>query len=176
MKTIFSFVSGIMLTVLFATTATAQAGGKIGIIYPAAFDDPKTGILKYNNSLTVLENEFKPLTKELEDMKAKLQSLSREIQDQQDLKIKQAKIAESEKLETSIKRKQEDGSILYKKRSDALVGPLMEDIGKAMTEFSKTNNYHIIFDGEKMGSAGLILAIGESADVTAAFIKYYNAR
>ena len=176
MKTILSFVSGIMFTVLFATTATAQAGGKIGIIYPAAFDDAKNGILKYSNSLTTLENEFKPLTKELEGMQAKLQSLSREIQNQQNLTVRQAKIVESEKLEAGLKRKQEDATILYKKRSDVVLGPLLQDIGKAMTEFSKANNYQVIFDGEKMGNAGLILAIGDSADVTAAFIKYYNAR
>jgi Skp family chaperone for outer membrane proteins len=52
----------------------------------------------------------------------------------------------------------------------------MQDIGKAMTEFSKANNYHVIFDGEKMESTGLIQAVGDSVDVTAAVIKYYNAR
>lgn len=176
MKTIYSLVSAILFTVFFTSTSTAQAGSKIGIIFPAAFDDAKNGIVKYYKGLTALENEFKPLSKELETMQAKLQVLSREIQDLQNVTARQAKITESEKLQNDIKRKQEDANIRYEKRRKDVLGPLLQDIGKAMTEFSKANNYQVIFDGEKMESSGMILAIGESADVTAAFIKYYNAR
>jgi Skp family chaperone for outer membrane proteins len=194
MKTLRLFAAGFFVAALFAVSAFAQVNpagtqpagpAKIAVIDTRFFDDAKTGITKYTNAMNTLENEFKPVNTELQTMVTKYQTLGTEIQNLQknanpqvpiSQSTIQAKIDEYGKLERDIKFKQEDAKARLDSRQATLLGPILQDIGKAMQEYAKQKGYTVILDIAKMADAGLILAMDEKADVTKDFITFYNAR
>jgi Skp family chaperone for outer membrane proteins len=189
MKTFRLFAASLFIAALFAVSAYAQTQPaattvKIGVINTLAFDDSKGGITKYTTAMNTLEGEFKPINTELQTMVTKYQNLQEEIKklsatnpavpvNQTTLQIK---ADEYGKLERDIKFKQEDAKARFESRRATLLGPVLQDIGKAMQEFAKQKGYTLILDIAKMADADLILALDEKADVTKDFITFYNAR
>ena len=135
--------------------------------------------------MNALETEFKPAQTEIQGLMTRYQTLATEIENarkanpavpinQQSL---QTKVDEAQGLEVSIKRKQEDGKIKFEKRQQQVLGPILQDILKAMDDFSKQKGYALILDAAKLEGAGLILAVDiAKVDVTKEFITFYNAR
>lgn len=193
MKRVSLFIVSLVFAAFFTVSAIAQNGGaaqpspvKIGIINTFAFGDEKAGITKYVNALKAVNTEFNPTQTELDTMSNKLNTLAKEIQvfrDQAatgkvpiDEKTVQAKVDEAEKLQRDIKFKQEDAKARYEKRQQAVIGPVMQDIGKALQDFAKQKGFTLLFDIAK-DEVGLLLAIGdEKIDVTKDFITFYNTR
>jgi Skp family chaperone for outer membrane proteins len=174
---------------VFAVAAFAQtAPGKIGLINTQQFDDDKAGITKYVTAMNSLETEFKPVGAELQTLATKIQTLEKELKDLQakaqdpNNKIPintasvNAKAEEYDKLVREYKFKQEDAKARYERREAVIMGPIRQDIGNAIQEYTKKNGYVIMLDVAKLDSAGLILGLDETADVTKAFITFYNAR
>jgi Skp family chaperone for outer membrane proteins len=187
MKMIRLFAVSLFLTALFAVSAFAQtAPVKIAVINTYAFGDEKAGITKYIGAVKTINAEFAPVETELQTMNTKLNGLAKDIQTLRDQasagkvpideKAAQAKVEEAEKLQRDIKFKSEDAKARYERRQQAVMGPVMQDIGKALQEFAKTKGYTLIFDIAK-DENGFLLAIGdEKVDVTKDFITFYNAR
>lgn len=187
MKMIRLFAVSLFLTALFAVSAFAQtAPVKIAIINTYAFGDEKAGITKYVNAVKTVNTEFTPVQNELDGMNTKLNNLAKEIQTLRDQaaggkvpideKAAQAKVDEAERLQRDIKFKSEDAKSRYDKRTQAVMGPVMQDIGKALQEYAKQKGYTLIFDIAK-DETGLLVALGdEKIDITKDFITYYNAR
>ncbi|MGH9821208.1 MAG: OmpH family outer membrane protein [Pyrinomonadaceae bacterium] len=187
-------VLSFVFTALFAVSAFSQgaaqpsAGTKIAVINTAAFDDDKGGITKYSNAMNALEKEFAPLQTEIQGLVTRYNTLGAEIKKLQDSanaptpvpidqKTAAAKVDEYQTLETTIKRKQEDGKTRFEKRQQEIMAPILQDIGKAMDDFAKQKGFALILDGAKLESAGLILAVDmPKIDVTKDFIVFYNAR
>lgn len=190
MKTFRLIAASFFVAALFAVSALAQAAqptapARIAVINTLAFDDVKGGITKYTNAMNTLENEFKPVNVDLQALATRYQNLGTEIQGLQknvDPKVPmnptnvQAKVDEYGKLERDIKFKQEDAKARFESRRATVLGPVLQDIGKAIQEFSKQKGYALILDIAKMADADLILALDEKADVTKEFITFYNAR
>lgn len=186
MKTIRFFTVSLILTALFAVASFAQTQTKIAVINTYAFGAEKEGITKYINAVTALNNEFKPLNDELKGMQTKLQTLATEIENLRKLaasnpkavdeKAAQAKIDEAEKLQRDLKFKQEEGKARFEKRQQAVLGPVMQDIFKAVQEFSKQKAYTMILDVAKLEDSGILLGLDEKADITKEFITFYNSR
>ena len=177
------------LAAIFAVSALAQttAGTKIGLINTQAFDDDKAGITKYVTALNSLETEFKPVFTELQTLGTKIQALEKEIQGYREILQKGGKIPisdadlnkkmeEYDKSVREYKFKEEDAKARYQRREAIVMGPIRQDIGNAIQEFTKKNGYVIMLDVAKLDNAGLILGLDETADVTKAFIAFYNAR
>lgn len=190
MKTFRSIAAGFVFAAIFTVSAFAQtqpvAPAKIGIINTAAFDD-KAGITKYVAAATSLEAEFKPVDAELQTMAAKIQALQKEIQTLQtqatanpNVPIKpetvNAKVADYEKLTREFKFKQEAAKADYERREAIVMGPIRQDIGRAMQEFAKQKGYAFILDAANLDKAGLLLAFDEKYNATAEFITFYNTR
>lgn len=188
------FIVSLAFAAVFAVSSFPQTGGaaqpagpvKIGIINTFAFGDEKAGITKYINALKAINTEFTPTQTELDTMSTKLNNLAKEIQvfrDQAstgkvpiDEKTVQAKVDEAEKLQRDLKFKQEDAKARYEKRQQVVIGPVMQDIGKALQDFAKQKGFTLLLDIAK-DEVGLVLAVGdEKIDVTKDFITYYNAR
>jgi hypothetical protein len=75
-----------------------------------------------------------------------------------------------------MKFKAEDAKARYQTREQALLGPVTQDIYKALQEFSKQKGYSLIFDVAK-DSTGMLAALGdEKVLVTKDFIAFYNAK
>lgn len=189
----FSLIAvSLIFTAVFASSAFSQgaaqpgANVKIVVINTAAFD-AKEGIIKYANAMNALEKEFAPTQSELNALATKYQNLGNEIKALQeqisagkipvDKNAADAKVEEYQTLELTIKRKQEDGKRKFELRQSQIMGPVLQDIGKAMDEFAKQKGYALILDATKLEGAGLILAVDASkVDVTKDFITFYNAR
>lgn len=197
MKTFRLAAAGIIFAAIFAVSAFAQTAGttaqqgqvKIVVIDTGAFlGDAKGagGITKYINAANTLEAEFKPLTTELEGIQKRLETLGAEIErlrsnQNPQVPIKpetvQAKIDEYQTLERDFKRKQEDAKARLEKRQGQLMGPVMQDIYKAMQDFAVQKGYAMILDAAQLDSQRLVLAFDPAkADVTKDFIAFYNAR
>jgi Skp family chaperone for outer membrane proteins len=194
MKTIRSIAVGLFFAALFAVPAFAQtnttqpaAGGRIVVINTAAFDDDKAGITKYVSAMTALDNEFKVPYTELQTLDTKLKNLKQQYNTQlaeaqkPNSPIKpeslQTKLDEIQGLELEFKRKQEDAKVKFDRRQQQVMGPIMQDIYKALGDFTKQKGYALVLDAAKLDSAGIILGWNESQiDVTKEFITFYNAR
>lgn len=195
MRTIRLIAVSISIAALFAISAFAQAtpgapaasatSGKIGLINTFAFDDDKEGIKKYVNAMNSLEAEFKPRQTELQTMATKIENLIKDLQTMReqaeknvpvDQKTFAAKQEEGEKLQREFKFKQDDAKAAYERRSAQVLGPIQQEIGKAITEFSKAKGFAIILDVAKLDQAGIVLALDDKMDVTKEFITFFNAR
>lgn len=169
---------------VFAVSVSAQAPAapaKIGLINTSAFADEKAGIAKYRNALTAVEAQVKPLSDKLKTSLARHQTLGKEIQEARKnpaikLETLQPKIDELQSLEVQIKRDQEDGKARYARAYQSTVGPIFNDIIKALNEFAKKNGYAVILDGAKLEQAQILLGFDEKYDVTKDFVTYYNTR
>jgi hypothetical protein len=57
------------------------------------------------------------------------------------------------------------------------MGPILQEIHKALNDYAKAKGYALILDSAKLGNAGVILAFDEAkVDYTKDFIAYFNAR
>lgn len=188
MKTFRLIAASFMLTAVFALSAFAQApaNSKIGLINTLAFDD-KDGITKYIGVLTTLEKEFTQPQSDLTATATKAQALQKELQGYQDTLQKGGKVPISdadvqkkaddlEKLGRDIKFKQEELKAQYQRRYQVVVGPVYQDIMKALQDFTVQKGYAVIFDGAKLEEAGILMGFDNKFDVTKEFITFYNAR
>jgi Skp family chaperone for outer membrane proteins len=192
MKTLRLFTAAVFFAAIFSVSAFAQTGAtKIGVIDTGAFDSnkPGEGITKYVNGMNTLETEFKTVQSEIQTMVTRYQTLGEEIKKLQaqasdpnnkvplNPTVVQGKVDEYQKLERDIKFKQEDAKARYQSRYNSVMGPIMQDIGKAMQDFAKQKGYALILDGAKLDEAGLVLGIGDDKiNATKDFIVFYNAR
>ncbi len=188
MKKINLIAVSLLFAAMLAVSASAQTGDKIGLVAWDAFADPTKGIKKYSAALTVLEKEFIPINKELQDMGTKYQALGKEVQNMQETCQKapttcpfpastiQGKIDEIGQMERDIKKKQEDGKAKYQSRYATLLGPISNDILKAMNEYAAAKGYAVILDGAKLEESGLLLGFAPKTNITDDFIVFYNAR
>jgi len=186
MKRISLFAALFAFAALFSVSASAQApvGPKFAVINTAAFDG-KDGLTRYNIAMDGLEKEFAPVQTKIQGMMTRYQTLAGEIKKLQeqpanvpiDQNAAQTKVSEYQTLEKSIKREQEDAKANFDRRQQQVMGPLLQDIGKAMQDYANQKGYDLILDAAKLDSAGLILAFNPTkVDVTKDFITYYNAR
>ena len=190
MKRISVFAAIFAFAALFSVSASAQgtaqpgAMPKIAVINTAAFDG-KDGLSRYNVAMDSLEKEFAPVQTKIQGMVTRYQTLAGEIKKLQeqpanvpiDQNAAQTKVTEYQNLEKSIKREQEDAKANFDRRQQAVMGPLLQDIGKAMQDYANSKGYDLILDAAKLDNAGLILAYNPTkVDVTKDFITFYNAR
>lgn len=183
----------LIFTGLIAVSASAQvpaqptAVARIVVIDTGAFDS-KDGIKKYTNAMDALDKEFAPLRTEIQGLVNRYNALGAEIKRIQDAanapapvpidqKTAAAKVEEYQALEVTIKRKQEDGKARLERRQPEVLGPVLQDIGKAMDDFAKQRGYALILDVSKMYTQGILLTLDATKiDVTKEFITFYNAR
>ncbi|MEO7674625.1 MAG: OmpH family outer membrane protein [Pyrinomonadaceae bacterium] len=183
----FIFAAIFSISAFGQVPAATGAAGKIGLVNISAFADDKAGIAKFRTALTTLDAEFKVLNDEINTMRTKYQTLATEIQKAQQappagVPVKDtpaalaAKVEEAQNLEIQIKRKQEDGKARYERRYPAVVGPVFNDIIKALNDYARQKGFAIILDGAKLEQAEILLGFDDKYDVTKDFIVFYNAR
>jgi Skp family chaperone for outer membrane proteins len=152
---------------------------KIAFIDTGAFGEEKGGITRYVNAVKSLEREFKPRQDELNTMQTKIKAIADEIgklsgSSVVDPKTIQAKQDEGERLNRDLKYKKEQADADFAKRYGEVVGPISQDIGKALDQFATQRGITMILDISKLAPA--ILTVNPAMDVTGAFIAEYNTR
>jgi Skp family chaperone for outer membrane proteins len=153
----------------------AVPDSKLAMIYSDAFLDPKTGIARFNSLLTTLNREFQPRQTELQSLQQKINTLSKEIDDTQNvaapdsIRQKRDQLAQ---MNTDFKRKGEDAEAAYNKRRGEIFLPLQQDIGKALEVFAKARGITVIVDGSQVP----VVYAADSIDITRAFITDFNSK
>jgi Skp family chaperone for outer membrane proteins len=191
MKTFRLFAATLFIAAIFAVSAFAQAAGKIGLINTGAFEDDKTGITKFItgrksldaefkkdfDDLTTIANRIQALEKELTGLQGQLNATSGVPVNKEQLQNTfNTKNDEYAKLGREFKFKQDDAKARYERREQVVLGPILLDIGKAMQDYQKAKAFTLLLDATKLYNAGVLLAWEDGTDVTADFIKFYNAR
>ena len=189
----FSFIAAsFIFAAIFTVSAFAQAPAqpapfKMAVIDTDAFAAATGGITRYSAARKALSDEFRPLENELQGMVSRYTTLGTEIkklQDQAatgtvpiDQKTASTKLEEYQNLELAIKRKEEDGKTRAARREPQVMGPILQEIGKALNDYAKAKGLALILDASKLANAGVILAYDEAkVDVTKDFIAFFNAR
>lgn len=158
-----------------ASQTVAVPDSKMAMIYSEAFLDPKNGIARYSTLLTTLNREFEPRRAELQGLQTRIQTLTKEIEDQQAVAAPDAIRQKREQLaqfNTDFKRKGEDAQAAYEKRRQEIFMPLQADIGKALEAFAKARGITVIVDGSNVP----LVYAADSIDITRAFINDFNTK
>ena len=156
-------------------SAVAVPDSKMAMIYSDAFLDPKTGIARFNSLLGTLNREFQPRQAELQALQTKINTLTKEIEDTQNVADPNALRTKKDQLAamtTEFKRKGEDADAAYQKRRQDIFLPLQQDIGKALEAFAKTRGITVIVDGSQVP----VVYAADSIDITRAFITDFNSK
>jgi outer membrane protein len=156
-------------------TNVAVPDSKMAMIYSDAFLDPKAGIARFNSLLGTLNREFQPRQAELQALQTKINTLTKEIEDTQNvadpnaIRTKRDQLAQ---MTTEFKRKGEDAEAAYNKRRAEIFTPLQQDIGKALEAFAKARGITVIVDGSQVP----VVYAADSIDITRAFIADFNSK
>ena len=171
-----------------AAGTQANVPFKMAVIDTGAFDG-KDGITRFTAAMGTLETEFKPVQTEIQGLITKYQNLGAEIEKMRTAAAQpnnpvpispqaaQAKLTEYQDLETQIKRKQEDAKARLDRRQPQVLGPIQQEIGRALQDYAKQKGYALILDAQKLDQNGFILAFDAArVDVTRDFITFFNTR
>jgi Skp family chaperone for outer membrane proteins len=148
---------------------------KMALIYSDMFLDPKTGIARFNSLLSTLNREFQPRQTELSGLQTRIQTLTKEINDTQnvaDPNVIRQKREQLDQAQLDLKRKGEDAEAAYNKRRQEIFFPLQKDIGTALEAFAKARGITVIVDGSQVP----VVYAADSIDITRAFINEFNAK
>lgn len=153
---------------------------KIAFINTEAFGADKGGITRYVNAVNALDREFKPRTDELTNMQNRIRTIAEDLGKLSsgtaviDQKTIQAKREEGERLQRDLEYKDKQLRADMQKRYEEVVGPISQDIGKALDAFAAQRGITMLLDISKIAPA--ILTADRAMDVTAAFIADYNSK
>jgi Skp family chaperone for outer membrane proteins len=143
-----------------------------------AFGDEKAGISRYVAALKSVEREFQPRQEGLLAMQARITSINNEVTklnaDRATAATIQSKMDESQRLQIELKRQSEDAQAAFTKRTDEVMNPIMQDIGRSLEQFATQRNITLLLDISKMAPA--ILSLNPASDLTTAFIAEYNKK
>ncbi|NNE67237.1 MAG: OmpH family outer membrane protein [Pyrinomonadaceae bacterium] len=185
MKTVRFLVVCLVVIGVCAATGFAQAAAqsKIAIIDTGSFFDPQKGIKKLALENQKLQQEFKPVTDELQTMADKINKLGTEIKAMQENKAVpvneatlRAKAAEYDKIQRELKFKQDEADANFQRRRAELMQPVMNDIVAKIEAFAKSKGIDLVLDADKLARAQSLLYLNNSINITEAFITYYNAQ
>jgi outer membrane protein len=162
------------------TPAPTQTGSmpetKIALVNTDEFADEKTGITRLVNAMKRVDGEFQPRRTELQTLQQQIEKATADLakaQPLQDARVSQQQADKIEGMKTEFKRKGEDAQAAYQKKLQDVLGPVYDDIGKALDAYAKAHGITLILDVTKIQG---ILSASESLDITKPFIIEFNSK
>ncbi len=163
-----------------ASPAPTQTGSlpetKIALVNTDEFADEKTGITRLVTTMKRVEGEFQPRRTELQTLQQQIEKATADLtkaQPLQDARVSQQQADKIEGMKTEFKRKGEDAQAAYQKKLQDVLGPIYDDIGKALDAYAKAHGITLILDVTKIQG---ILSASESLDITRPFITEFNSK
>ena len=160
--------------------APAQTGNvpetKIALVNTDEFADEKTGITRLVSAMKRVDGEFQPRRTELQTLQQQIEKATADLTKAapvQDQKVTQQQSDKIELKKTEFKRKGEDAQAGYQKRLQDVLGPVYDDIGKALDAYAKAHGITLILDVTKIQG---IVSASESLDITRSFITEFNSK
>jgi Skp family chaperone for outer membrane proteins len=158
------------------TPVTNVPVSKVAVVFSVEFQNPKTGIARFVMLLTKLNAEFQKIQDELNQMAQRINQISDDLNKTRNIadpKVTQQKIDQLDQLKKDYQRRTEDAQSAYQRRRLEVLGPLQDDVGKALDTYAKAHAITIVIDGSQV--QGIVYA-SESIDITKAFISDYNIK
>jgi Skp family chaperone for outer membrane proteins len=155
----------------------AVQDSRVATIDRGAFRDPRAGIVRLVNAWRTLEREFQPRQDEIQAMGTRYEALLRQIEASTGVSTPAAisqLVEQAEALKRDRDRRQDDAQAALRGRVSELIGPIDDDIARALQAFSRARGIAILFDLSKMND--MVMVFSQGADVTQAFIADYNQR
>lgn len=159
-----------------APSTVSVPDSKVALIDSSAFADEKQGIAKFVSALKRVNAEFQPRQTELQNLQQQIEKAKSDLQKAapvQDAKVTQQQQDRIAVMETDFKRKGEDAQAAFNKRLEEVLGPIYEDIGKALDGFAKARGITLILDVTKVQG---IVSASDAMDITRAFIAEFNSK
>jgi outer membrane protein len=160
--------------------APAQTGAipetKIALVNTDEFADEKTGITRLVAAMKKVDGEFQPRRTELQTLQQQIDKATADLNKAAPLQDPKVTAQQNEKIEQTKKefqRKGEDAQTLYQKRLQEVLGPVYDDIGKALDAFAKAHGITLILDVTKVQG---IVSAEASLDITRPFITEFNSK
>jgi len=163
-----------------ATAAPAQSAtlpeAKIALVDTDEFLNEKNGITRLVAAAKKVEAEFQPRRTELQGIQAAIDKMTGDLQKAapvQDPKVSAQQQDAIDQKKKELQRKGEDAQALYQKRLQEMLGPVYDEIGKALDVFAKARGITLILDVTKIQG---IVSAAESLDITKPFISEFNSK
>ena len=164
-----------------APVTTGSATGnvpetKLALVDTDQFLDEKAGIVRLVTAAKKVENEFLPRRNELQGLQTQIDKLKADLQRTtavQDPKVTAQQQDAIDQKTREMQRKSEDAQSAYQKRLQDMLGPIYDDIGKALDAYAKAHGITLILDVTKIQG---IVSAAESLDITKAFITEFNSK
>lgn len=160
--------------------ATVQTGNvpetKIALVNTDEFAVEKTGITKLVAAMKRVDGEFQPRRTELQTLQQQIDKATTDLNKAapvQDPKVTAQQTEKIELLKKDFTRKGEDAQQAYQTRLRDILGPVYEEIGKALDVYAKAHGITLILDVSKVQG---IVSASESLDVTRPFITEFNSK
>jgi Skp family chaperone for outer membrane proteins len=142
---------------------------KIALVNTDDFADEKTGIVRLVAAMKRVDAELQALQQQIEKATADLNKAA----PVQDPKVTAQQNDKIEQMKKEYQRKGEDAQASYQKRLQEVLGPVYEDIGKALDAYAKAHGITLVLDVTKIQG---ILSASESLDITKPFIAEFNSK
>ncbi|MGZ8846767.1 MAG: OmpH family outer membrane protein, partial [Pyrinomonadaceae bacterium] len=138
-------------------TAPIQSGplpdAKIALVDTDEFLNEKSGITRLVNAAKKVEGEFLPRRTELQGLQTQIEKLTADLQKAQpvqDPKVSAQQQDKIDQLKKDFQRKGEDAQAAYQKRLQEMLGPVYDEIGKALDVYAKAKGITLILDVTKI--------------------------
>jgi Skp family chaperone for outer membrane proteins len=151
------------------------AEGKLAYINTALFS---TDINELKVKLDALNAEFDPKKKEVQSEEEALANLKNKIQTQGStvsVQVRTQWAEEAADREKTLTRKKEDYNALGQRRLNEVTQPVYDKVIKFLEQYCQQRNIVMVIEGGAASQAGILLFAAQSTDITADFIKAYNA-
>ena len=163
-----------------APTAPAQSANlpdtKIALVDTDEFLNEKNGITRLVAAAKKVEAEFQPRRTELQGIQAQIDKLTADLQKAapvQDPKVSAQQQDAIDQKKKELQRKGEDAQAAYQQRLQAMLGPVYDEIGKALDVYAKAHGITLILDVTKIQG---IVSASEQLDITKPFISEFNSK
>jgi len=161
-------------------SAAAQTGNipetKIALVNTDEFGAEKTGITRLVAAMKKVELEFQPRRTELQTLDQEIAKATANLNKAapvQDPKVTAQENDKIEQMKKDFTRKGEDAQTEYTKRLQVVLGPISDEIGKALDAYAKARGITLILDVTKIQG---IVSASESLDITKPFIAEFNSK
>jgi len=158
------------------TQTAALPEAKIALVDTDEFLNEKTGITRLVAAAKKVEGEFQPRQTELRNLQQQIDKVTTDLQKAapvQDAKVSAQQQDKIDQMKKDLQRKGEDAQAAYQKRLQDMLGPVYEEIGKALDVYAKARGITLILDVTKIQG---ILSASESLDITKPFIADFNSK
>jgi outer membrane protein len=149
---------------------------KIALVDTDEFLNEKTGIVRLVSAAKKVEGEFQPRRTDLQGLQTQIDKMTADLQKAapvQDPKVSAQQQDAIDQKKKELQRKGEDAQAAYQKRLQEMLGPVYDEIGKALDVYAKAHGITLILDVTKIQG---IVSASESLDITKPFITEFNSK